>query len=395
LIVSIRREILNSYTALAEAAGLKLQAVTPRPFAFLAGLEKARAAGEVPPLDSPNAAYGLLVRGEKWGEFSIFRDGKLVVSRSLAGQVLANDTALLGDLRRNLAIHATHMPDAPVKTIYLAEPDSPGGLRERLQEALEFPVHAYEPLVGIAVPDGPRGGLVGPAGMLALRAESAEFPINFVQPREPKPPRSPHRFLALAGAAVIAVLLIGAVAYAAISMRNKDREIARLQKAHDDADSTIHLHDAELKTVKALDEWNASNVDWLDELYDLTDRVKDIRQLNITSIQAAPIDDRTGKSKQVASMTFKGITTTDTARPFDLFMSELTNQKEYKISGISKGRDPNFSRGGFNALRQGFGFKVELGKRPVEGYLRTFTATPPTRQKDDMFNGFGGGGFQP
>ena len=48
------------------------------------------------------------------------------------------------------------------------------------------------------------------------------------------------------------------------------------------------------KLTKALDDWD--NVVWLDELYDLTDRIPDVNALRITQISTEPMT-RTAKDR--------------------------------------------------------------------------------------------------
>jgi Tfp pilus assembly PilM family ATPase len=395
LIVSLRREVLQAYTAMAEAAGLKLGGVTPRPFAFYAGLQRAISGGEVPPPEPANSAIGVLVRGEKWGEFAIFRDGRLIVARSLAAQTMAGDAALLGDLRRNLAIHATHNPDAPVKAIYLAEPDSPLGLRERLQEALEIPVHCYEPLVGVAAPDGPHGGLAAAAGLLALRADTATLPINFVQPREPKAPRSANQSLVVALGALAAVLVLGLVGAGAMMVMAKDKKIAQMQKSKNDIDNLVRMHEGDLKVVKGVDDWSASDINWLDELYDMTARMDGnmIRQINVMELNASPLEERNAnaKSKFVASMGVR-IITTDEDKPLEKLRAELNTDKHYRIPAFSM--KPNTGRN-TRGFRREYTGKIDIQKRKPEDYILSFTATPPKRQTDENAGMMEFGGFGP
>src|SRR5262249_54431363 len=130
-IIAVRKDLVAAYRKAAEVAGLTLITVTPRPYALLAGLQRAIATKHVPPAQPPDAAVALLVRGDKWGEFAILHQGALTITRSLSGPPLTNDTALLGEIRRNLAVHANQNPEHPVRALYLAEPDTPGGLRER------------------------------------------------------------------------------------------------------------------------------------------------------------------------------------------------------------------------------------------------------------------------
>ncbi|HLW66429.1 MAG TPA: hypothetical protein VKS79_14035 [Gemmataceae bacterium] len=407
MIVSLRREVLQVYTTMAEAAGLKIVGVTPRPFAFYAGLQRAIGAGEVPGPDPANSAVGLLVRGEKWGEFAIVRDGRLIVTRSVAAPTMASDTALLGDLRRNLAIHATHMPDAPVKAIYLAEPDSPLGLRERLQEALEIPVHCYEPLIGVAVPDGPHGGLTAAAGLLALRANDATLPINFVQPREPKTPRNANQSLVIALGALAAAVVLGFIGFGTMMVLAKDRQITSLQNEKTQIDNLVRSHDGDMKIVKGLDEWSAQDINWLDELYDMTARMDGnmIRQINVMDLNASPLEEHSAgaiptvtpsasasaKTKYVAKMALKLITTDDD-QPLTKLRAEMNTDRHYRIPAFSM--KPNTGRDR-QRFRREYSGTIDIQKRKPDEYILSFTATPPKRQTDEgagmfEFGGFGG-----
>src|SRR5262249_55553756 len=155
------------------------------------------------------------------------------------------------------------------------------GLRERLQNALSFPVYAYEPVVGVSVPDGPMGTHAGLAGMLALRASGAALPINFASPRQPKPPRDPgKRLLVLVGGGVFAFAFL-LLAFGLIQLSSKNRKLAALQKQKNELDNQLHVFEPDAKRIKALDDWSASEVNWLDELYDMTARVPDINKIRI------------------------------------------------------------------------------------------------------------------
>lgn len=391
LVVAARKDLVSATKKLAESAGLKLIAITPRPFAALAGLYQAFATGMAPKPASPGDAIGLLVRGDRWGEFTLTRNGVILQSRSIAGPALTNETALLGEIRRTLAVHSNQNLSQPVTAVYAAEPDTPGGLRERLQNALSFPVFAYEPVVGVSLPDGPMGTHAGLAGMFALRAAGASFPINFVAPRQPKAPRDPgKRVLFLVGGALTAFALLG-LTFGVIELATKNRKVALLMKQKNDLDTQLHAFDADAKRIKALDDWAATEVNWLDELYDMTARVPDINKVRITSLSTVVIEKPGSKDKSVAAINLKGITTTD-SNPLDKLMVELRREESYRPP--SKNLKPNtlVQRQQFPLE---FSTKIELEKRPPEKYTRTFTAAPPpkrARPGDDGFIDIGGFG---
>ena len=114
---------------------------------------------------------------------------------ALSGPALASDTALLGEIRRNLAVYAGQATQHPVRALYVAEAESLTlGVGDRIRDTLAIPVHRFDPLAGLEPPPGATAGsFTGAAGMFHLYGRSRVLPVNFVKPREPKPPRDPNR----------------------------------------------------------------------------------------------------------------------------------------------------------------------------------------------------------
>ena len=180
----VRREILNTYLKICHAAGLKLAALTPRPFGVAASLRKATADAAA----AEDAADAVVVVGDRWAEFAVLRGQTPLLSRTMAV-----GPGLAGEVRRNLTVYAGQAGRPPVRAVYVA--GAGAELRQRLNDVLEIPLHEFDPFagaVGLDVPAGGRGGFAGAAGLLFARAEARGLPINFVQPRQPKPPANPN-----------------------------------------------------------------------------------------------------------------------------------------------------------------------------------------------------------
>src|SRR5262249_52447193 len=150
----------------------------------------------------------MVLIGEKQAEIGVMRNGHFLLTRSVnAGANLASV------VKQNLAVHEGQMPDHPVVAVYLTGRGA-GELRERLKEMVEVPVHTFAPFAGGEVgqlPAGNRGPFAGPMGLLYLKA-AGELPINWVSPRQPKPPADPNfakmRFWLVAGIAVLVGLFV-------------------------------------------------------------------------------------------------------------------------------------------------------------------------------------------
>lgn len=382
-IMAVRKDLIAACRKIAEVAGLKLATVSPRPFAILAGLRQAIALGRVPPPGPENAAAAVLVRGDKWGEFAVIHGGELTISRSLSGPPLTNDSALLGEIRRNLAVHTNQNPEFPVRALYLAEPDTPGGLRERLQDSLAIPVHAYEPAIGVPVPDGPTGGLAGPAGLFALKA-AGDFQINFIQPRQPKPPKdSFKKVLALTGAAALTFLVV-LFAFSTLRISAKKARLLATQKNVTSLQKQLKDLEPESKRIKALDEWNEYEVNWLDELYDMTARMdKNSTRIHLVSLDGRPADERNNKAKFAGYMQLKFITKTDLA-PFDSFIGEFVAEKFNNVSTYEMGSRVMKKNTSIEADRFPIEVsyrKIDLHRRTPDQYKLTFSAEAPPKNR--------------
>src|SRR5439155_15118662 len=105
------------------------------------------------PAPEPGTAFAVLTVGERGGEFAVARGDSLVLVRPLAGPALASDTALLGEIKRNLAVYAGQAPQHPVRALYVAEATGPTlGVGDRLRDTLAIPVFRFDPLAGLQPP---------------------------------------------------------------------------------------------------------------------------------------------------------------------------------------------------------------------------------------------------
>src|SRR5205807_561704 len=154
LAVAVRKDVLAAYKAVAAAAGVKLVGAAPRAFGVIACLRRS-----ANPATEPGTAFAVLTVGDKGGEFAVARGEALAFARPLAGPALASDAALLGEIRRNLAVYAGQAPQHPVRALYVAEGEAaPGSVADRLRETLAIPVFRFDPLAGLEPPAGSTAG---------------------------------------------------------------------------------------------------------------------------------------------------------------------------------------------------------------------------------------------
>lgn len=361
LAVILRRELLNTYQTLCKAAGLKLAGICPRPFgaAFSAALAGARDTAAV------------LTVSERWAEFCVVRNQTLLLARTLAIPA-AGDDALLAEIRRNLAIYAGQSPQEPVRALYVADGSPTGQLADRLRDRLAIPVHELDPLPGLAQPAQRRGAFAGAVGLLHALAQRGALPIDLARVRVVRAAADPNkRRLSLFAALVAALLLVGVgLGYSELSARDRELEGLLLTKTELDRQLT-QLRDEE-KKIKVVADWANSEVVWLDELYDLTARFPDPKNLRLTHFSAQPLA-KTANNKYMARITLKGITT-DNFEPVDQLIAATSADGQYRVG--AKQIDPNT---GIDKARFSYQFDTRLDVEPrsAKHYVRRLPPPSP------------------
>lgn len=375
-VLVVRREMLMAYQGLCKAAGLKLAAMTPRSYGSAACLKRQLGSSVLtPPPDPPDAAIAFVTASDRWAEFGVVRGDTLVFARSLAV-----GPGMAGEVRRNLAVYTGQAPQQPVRALYVAGGSEHAALRDRLKDMLGVPVYAFDPFGGEERPELPaanRGAFAGAVGLLQLLANRRELPINFVAPKEPKPPRDPNRRRLAIAAAVAAFLLVGLVSFCYAKLSEKDAVLEKLfiQKANLDK-QLVQLQEDE-KRLQALDEWNRGGVVWLDELYDLTDRFPDPNNMRLVQLSATPLQ-RTAKDRHVARMELKGVTTED-HQAVDTLNSRMVQDGHYRVDPKQLALNTGLERLRF---RQQFTMRVDVEKQPPSMYTRRLTVAPPPEDPD-------------
>lgn len=403
VIVTLRREYLEAYKQFCQAAGLKLAGATPRPVGSYGALARAIKTGDVTPPDSRAASVAVLSRGDKWGELVISRDDQVMFSRAVSANALNNETLLLGEIKRNLAVYNGQTPSQPVEGLYVVEAAGPaGGWSGRIRAGLTITVQGFDPLFGIEnqTPFEFRGHFAGLAGLLQLKSIALPLAIDFLAPREPKPPsRRKENMMALAGFGALLVVL-GGLGYGYMNVLDRENEVIRLVKKKNDTEKLLKEMEVDEKRIKAVREWDDKRINWLDEMYDMADRFPDIKATRLEQFRGDAREPEKGsKVKYVGRIVLKVQTSADKA--FNNLQSVMISDSKYhdivpQTRGGVGGRLAN--------NMQLYELKAELERRKPSEYVRKMTE-PASRKPDKRGNeenprggmpvggGFGGGGF--
>ncbi len=339
----IRKEVLQTYRTLCEAAGLKLIALTPRLVGTAACLRRVMGSTVATPAPDPaDGAVCVVVLGEKQAELAVLEGRVPFLTRSLP-----NASNLAGEIRRNLAVHAGQAPQHPIRAVYLSGKGATE-LRERLGELTEIPVHTFDPFAGsdaADLPTGNRGTFAGPMGLLQAQAVG-ELAINFVSPRQPRATANPnYRLIRMAIVAsvtlVIGLAVLGRVLYASWST-----QLEAVQEERIEVDKRFAASSANGKKLKTIDDWDSPV--WLDELYELNAIIPDVNALRITKITTDLLTrDPKAKTKTRAAATWtihgKLLNKSNPREPLDQLVKEFRKEGFYSPEAPNVKNDASFT----------------------------------------------------
>jgi hypothetical protein len=381
--VVIRKELYGAIQQMCASANLRLVAATPRPYAVAAGLARAFAAGAVPGPDSKSEAVASLLLGPAGGEFTVARAGDVTFTRDVPGPVASSEPMLLGEVRRNLTMYAGAAPGHPVQGLYVAE--AAGGWAGRLRAALGIPVHAYDPLNGGAsdVPEPLRGRFAGAAGLLHAKAAES-IPINFAAPRQPVVVKDPNQSrLVVAALAAVLLLAVGGF-YGYLKLGAADDRLATLQRQKTDLEKEVKALEPDTKRFDAAKKWQARQVNWLDELFDGTDRFREATEkLRPNQRMAASLfkgtaiqpDTKTGKLQNQAKIDWK-ITSGSIEAVNAIEDSMRQRESKYYVGAIKT--YGSFVQG--DASSREYTITARVNGRPPAEYTRYPSFVPPVRK---------------
>jgi hypothetical protein len=239
---------------------------------------------------------------------------------------------------------------------------------------LEIPIHTFDPFAGGeagALPAGNRGFFAGALGLLHHKA-LGELPINWVAPREPKPPPDPLFKRLRVWLLVGFLLLVGLFVGGQILVSEEQSALDRVRSETSDTEEQLKRATEQSKRLKAMNEW--SNPTWVDEIYDLAGRL----DLDKVRVDYLGVGSRGRVSEKIASrfvgqITLRGrlLGSTTNARraDYDKMVAMFTREGHYTVeAGSSKFDDTSFV------------LVVDVGRRAPGEY--TLKLDDPTVVKD-------------
>jgi hypothetical protein len=301
-------------------------------------------------------------------------------TRTVAAPVVANDALLASELKRNVAVNPG---PTPVGVLYVAElAGRVGGWSARLRRAgYTGLVKPFDPLVNApaTVPDELRGRFAAAAGLLTAKA-AGELPINFAAPRQPRAAADPKKKLLLvAGVAAGLLFLVGgALGYYVLDVA--DTRLTDLQQQKADFEKELADRGPDRERLKAADQWRGREVNYLDELYDLSDRLAADDKLRVTKVEgiAQRIDKGGKQDSQAQFKVFVGAKSPDPASALlTAFDRDNLAGRKYYVGSQKLGGGLATGNTAYNQL---FTLVTKVNHREPAEYTRQASFTPPPRR---------------
>ena len=321
--------------------------------------------------------------GPAGGEFTVARAGDVTFTRDVPGPVASSEPMLLGEVRRNLTMYAGAAPGHPVQGLYVAE--AAGGWAGRLRAALGIPVHAYDPLNGGAsdVPEPLRGRFAGAAGLLHAKAAES-IPINFAAPRQPLVAKDPNQSRLIVAALAAVLLLAMGGFYGFLKLSAADDRLATLQRQKSNLEKEVKALEPDAKRFDAAKKWQARQVNWLDELFDGTDRFREAagklrpnQRMTASLFKGTAIqpDTKTGKQQNQAKIDLK--VSSSAIESVNAIVDSMRQRESKYYVGADK------THGGFaqgDSSSREYTIAARVNGRPPAEYTRFPSFVPPLRK---------------
>ncbi len=264
---------LKSIRGMLESARLKLKHIIPRPFATVNLIQSELTGGN----------HQLIVNefGDE-ADLSVVYRNLIVLTRSirLPHEAAEKDGALIREIRRTIAASRNQPLGGTIERIVIVGDDQAHGqLAAVIDHDLKLPVRVVPVGEFLAVEPGAKpaaaadnGSRAPLFGALKWRSEPAAHLIDFAMPRRrPEPQRDMRRWYLVGGGAAALALMALLMTYFLIASRRS--EIADLQAKLDGLKSQTKDAGRLLGDVGLIDQWKRGDINWLDELSDISARL--------------------------------------------------------------------------------------------------------------------------
>jgi Tfp pilus assembly PilM family ATPase/Tfp pilus assembly protein PilN len=335
-------------------------------------------------------------------DLTVLVDNEVVFLRTvrLPVDVLSGggQATLLGEIRRTVAAARNQMSGLTIEAIYLCGSGAEhSALAAHIETGAGIATHLFDPFAGLtlaaslqrSMPSSP-GRFAPVLGMLLDEAQHCRHTVDFLNPRRRPPPPSRSRKLVW-GATAACVVLAAGFHLIHRSLGELDDKIVQLSTESKDLDKVVAKSKDLDRAAKEIGAWCDADVNWLDELRELSLEMPSARNVLLTRLNM-------GTATAAAQIDLEGLLrSVDTARNLEKDLSDGF----HSVQGRNLQQD---------ASREGYTWKftstIVVKPESTESYrehakaaeAKRATAEPDTPSDRRLGRGgFGGprGGFDP
>ncbi len=182
---------------------------------------------------------------------------------------------LVSEIRRTMAVSMQNrLDEGSIEGIYIfGGPEDHADLVDRIKAELSIRAMVLDPFMGVDLPKSlvpDNSGAFAPLlGMLLDETQGGKHAIDFLHPRRRPAPRSRRRPLVIAGSLVAALVLVAGY-HVLGQLSTADAKNYALQKELSDLKQLVKKAKKKEEVVRAVQGWQSNDVNWLDELRDMS-----------------------------------------------------------------------------------------------------------------------------
>lgn len=291
---AISPDVQQRVEDIVESTGLKLKRMVLRPFAIMDLLKSRTGDGSARLVVNP---------GDNFTDIIVTKGDRVITTRSI--RVSQNHNAdkrsqqLLSEVRRTVASSKRQLGDAKIQGLMLLDQEkSNRALIGNLSQRLGLDIEVIDPFENLARIGQSKETIESPWQYAALLGSVAHFGtdhapgIDFLNPTRPKEVEVDHRrwwfYGGLAGLAAALVLL-----FAWWTLSSQTAEIAELRESLADQIKVNsgggNRPDVEttLARTKLIDDWQKANIQWLDEIDEMSQRFLTADEAMVSNFDAS------------------------------------------------------------------------------------------------------------
>lgn len=244
-------------------------------------------------------------------DLEVVVDGRVLLCRTVRppkpAEGESSTAPLLAEIKRTIFAVQNQPGGGPVSAVYLCgAPSEHRDLVEQIDSELSLPAEVFQPFSNLTLsrdleerlPEHP-GRYTALLGMVVDEA-SPSHAIDFLHPRK-KPAPADRRRVAIMAASLVGLLLFAGLYNVWGRFADENHKIAKLKGDLKKLDQSAKKAAEKETIVAAIKEWQTTDVDWLDELRDLSLRFPKPRDAVLLRMTLA------GKSSGGGSIELEGL----------------------------------------------------------------------------------------